>query len=1572
MSPGVPEFSMKGIGERNHNAFVKLLHGSGILSTTSSEIRVSFQRLEQSNFLSLDDLALLTVHLRRQASRGCTVHIQWPRRTHVGSPTRMQKVLTGLRYASLFSSNEAGDWIRNIKLDQGDSVARKSPTFVADSTRAHYLPMIWLDASSFGVHLDSIRDIWSIRPHLPTAVNANMRSLLQSQGFLDTGAVDAMLHVIFMELGWNAILHSESRPGYGFAVFCGQVEHPNSQNSFTDPRLTFCFVDSGRGIPNSLHSQYDSARVDPKRDYESTLECSRKTAIVRFALDRDTTSRPEHASVNDAEGCRGLAYVTRSLEGRGRLRIRSDGGSVILQSEVSGTSVNPERLPEDYRPIPGTQIIGEIYSRRARSALGFNDIGVESSVEIHQKQVVDISVLLESEPTLIAIEELIDRESKFRESSVWLDLACRELSPRTVENICKSVANRSKVSVCVLWNTRIDWSVLRGLSDWLAIEGGKRSLPIFVIVKQADEVMIPGVSDETAAEGIRKLSLATPWLSIGQSSIDNVPNARHGEVSVLNWFSVSRSLNTFRIENGFASENSSLGCFVGIIHLLTGEKVGRYFSFAKNVAQHPGNFQTWLHAVVASIRMLPKRVDRRPLGIVGFANTVRELVTDVLNLSEEPEFGFTILSYDLPSVEELRAVISEPCDVVLLTDVLSTGSTASSLIEQLGKLQARTVAVVSAADARMEDAFQRDKLLIGNTVYPVISCARINIRPDANCAQLPLWSEYWIDPVSMVPQEKRSELWDLPQNVLERIENTLIAIDQSNAVRVGHCVDGVRHMSTFVDVQRLIEASGDSVFEYVQIAIEQRLSERQWGDFDPSHIVAPSGVSRIEPASVGPAFNANVTVYGTAAGIYAKFVREHMWPTANEVSVLRSFDPGGNSRCAQVIENLRNPQHGLRDVVIVDDGMWTGRTISSLLRGVVEAGARRVLIIPLLSRLRATESVHWESLTSVFSQSRQADTPTCFFFPFLFPVPAYGQQDCPFVITSDRIEKRAGELQVLRDIADRRKTELKARTPKEIPFLEPGYGGFAARIRCFLELASEHEFALESVRAILEKQLTDFDNRRCQLILDTFLLEWPLLDRARIRHALAPLVRRLAIHAVDIDQAHYEVKMSAASILRSRFPRDFVSHISSLIRASRSSIDVLEQVVFHVATLSREYRSDASIRRFLTGVFEIQQSDYDQSSPTEVDRYKAVMPVVAQLLLESNATIAPEIKTETLQACVQSLLQFVAEDGIFQHELRPLLETHDIGRDNLREVTKDTWQSYWETWSKTLQPLLTEAVIPRILRARRVIRRTLTPPQTLTDGETEYLCGSGLREAKNLESDIASIHAGLRMLASGNAFNGTVDFVGDACHRVWYAICGSRSAIQDAIEDPTHREEPSKLATLARALVNLRTHRTRELVARIKQEIENCILTTGKKGNVTVLGPDETLANMWVFAPSDIVVHAIAHVVTNLRVHAWRIMEGESVFVQLACVQSNTPMDTSVEISIRNTGASINGEIRQGTDGRLLNSTMQIFEGAFPAPAKSLVSGFETEQSFRLKLWSASIHESLTGRRQKRNPETAS
>ena len=261
---------------------------------------------------------------------------------------------------------------------------------------------------------------------------------------------------------------------------------------------------------------------------------------------------------------------------------------------------------------------------------------------------------------------------------------------------------------------------------------------------------------------------------------------------------------------------------------------------------------------------------------------------------------------------------------------------------------------------------------------------------------------------------------------------------------------------------------------------------------------------------------------------------------------------------------------------------------------------------------------------------------------------------------------------------------------------------------------------------------------------------------------------------------------------------------------------------------------------------------------------------------------------------------------------------------------------------------------------------------TLTDGETEYLCGSGLREAKNLESDIASIHAGLRMLASGNAFNGTVDFVGDACHRVWYAICGSRSAIQDAIEDPTHREEPSKLATLARALVNLRTHRTRELVARIKQEIENCILTTGKKGNVTVLGPDETLANMWVFAPSDIVVHAIAHVVTNLRVHAWRIMEGESVFVQLACVQSNTPMDTSVEISIRNTGASINGEIRQGTDGRLLNSTMQIFEGAFPAPAKSLVSGFETEQSFRLKLWSASIHESLTGRRQKRNPETAS
>jgi len=338
-----------------------------------------------------------------------------------------------------------------------------------------------------------------------------------------------------------------------------------------------------------------------------------------------------------------------------------------------------------------------------------------------------------------------------------------------------------------------------------------------------------------------------------------------------------------------------------------------------------------------------------------------------------------------------------------------------------------------------------------------------------------LFTDFWVDPISLIPTPKRPETWEMTADILERIEFTLGAICRAKAAKCGHCVDGTRHTSTYIDLKTLLADSNIEIYAYLKRSVFAALAQHGWDDFSPTHIVYPAGISRLERLGTSfPSINqegdSSTMVYGTAIKSYVSHLKS-IWSGSEEVEVLRAFDPGGNSRCANAIDAISAKEKALGDVVVLDDGMWTGRTIVSLLRAALAAGAKRVLVVPLLARLRPAEVAHWESVSSM-TDSERRNVPICFFFPLIFPVPAYGSQECPYEVTQRRLQERSSLNASLNELCKTLLSELEGKTPSEVPAQDLLYTQTWVNARCYIELASENEALLEKFIVVPERFLS--------------------------------------------------------------------------------------------------------------------------------------------------------------------------------------------------------------------------------------------------------------------------------------------------------------------------------------------------------------------------------------------------------------------------------------------------------------------------------------------------------------------
>ena len=347
---------------------------------------------------------------------------------------------------------------------------------------------------------------------------------------------------------------------------------------------------------------------------------------------------------------------------------------------------------------------------------------------------------------------------------------------------------------------------------------------------------------------------------------------------------------------------------------------------------------------------------------------------------------------------------------MLLTDVVSTGSLLGAVATSVVESGATILGVVCLINYRQDGNAYLDSIKLGRGNVPFCTTADFPRAREGEQYSL-TDKQYWVDPVTLIPQTTRP--WGWADALDPRIENTIALLMESEAVRCGHIVDGPRHTSAYVDVKALLAVDTGEIIKQVRSICHHRLEERGWKEFRPSMILYRTGIRRIEAvdlsmegATIGGA--GDLTAYSTAAKLFSARLKDIWGKSISLGEVPRAFDPGGVARCSeQVLFQDEIPANvEWNDVVIADDGMWRGVTSTALIRLAVTRGAKRILVIPLLTRMTPNEAKAWEIICSVEGLPGSPPSQVCFALPFILPIPSYSAHECPYEQTQRRFRDR--------------------------------------------------------------------------------------------------------------------------------------------------------------------------------------------------------------------------------------------------------------------------------------------------------------------------------------------------------------------------------------------------------------------------------------------------------------------------------------------------------------------------------------------------------------------------------------
>lgn len=1530
-----PELSFEGIGTDSLNFLSRLTDaklftikdGNNNLAEDIGGLIVTFQGIQPEDGLNIEDVATLALVIRVVAEAGKPVEIIFPR-LYQGRPSRIHRFLERLGFRALFTGNITKEaWMANVRVSRSlERISSLTPRKVL----TNYIPLRWFASGDF--EYDQSVSIWKAHPILKPAVDRHLRAVIQAHGFADLETIDLLTKTIFLEIGWNTVLHSCKVPGTGSGVFCGQIGDLVDPNKKTrQPEVTLCIADLGRGIPEALRGMY-SADLQ-WRNYHEQEHISKNSAIVRYALDPASTSRPELPSDYDKAGFRGLALVASALEGRGEMLIRSGGGAVRLVGNPGGTKAFPS---DTFREIStgGTQIIGRIRKRTAPPVKGALDGNRVELPPASFNLVCDLngncSALADAEAArTFAATAAVEKQV------VIFDLGYADKSTRSLEYLCKSVITSYPDKWLIFWNISTPWTQLSALHDWITVRSAATPLSPPLFVRAHGDVRCLGEAK----------TLRHPWLKQlfqRKQPTNATETAGPGEpiwLTTEEFLAWTFQINSWYLGRGFEVAvhpdgqlgSTECGFFSGRIHLLRGgPPASRYFSLTTNLNVAPDvNMYRWSEGSAAAVVRLLERtpVDDANLVLLGFTGTMREVLARVFLRLQRQCRAYVLLTFDIPSKEEIASKIHPSDNVLLVTDVISTGTLLDSVSSLVRAVGGRVIGVTSLADARGIVDGVESTINLGFEKCPLVTCGKLQAL---NYQQGQLSdAEYWVDPVSLVPSRKKA--WGWSAEVDAKIEKTLSLITAAKAALCGHIVDGARHTSVYVNLQRLLIEQDLPLQDQMAAICDERLAQRGWKDFAPSVVLYPSGISRIESVSSSDLSNAEtVTVYRTAVKTYVERLRRK-WKQMVPAEVQRAFDPGGGSRCATTIDRPVSLEGNIHDIVVADDGVWRGTTVNALMQIARGMGAERILIVPLLARIPPSTAEQFELIHSVQGPDDKRAVEVCYAFPLLLPIPYYGSHECPYEITIKRIQDRRTNLRSLVSIADKLTAHLAGRTPGDSPdsaeFCETWL-----RLRAYVELASEHEGILEAVNKLIESM----DSPDALLAMfSLFSEEWRLLGRARLRQTIRATLRtRAEIVALSKD-VRSDVRVAAFTVLRSLFCESFVDHLCKIASTAVEDPSLLGRLLFHIATLNEPWRRHKECLHFLEEIADkAATSAARHSGQWQVETlrdYFGLVTVGKSLALELRATAVKG--PETKRAAALHLYRFLMDDRILRHRVRPFIEILAGSSESIHDLDAPNFRSFTQEWKGQHEPVFIDEILPCLNMLHNQLLRTGTQGRNIISDDLRFLEG-GVETVRNA---LSSMSGGLQFLQEMPS----IDVLKTA------VVQAASQLMKDIID---------KKSTTMRLLNEMRRVTIGEMLKEFTAEIEAHFAAIQLQIDVGNDGTSDVNLSEIIYAPPEVIRLCTGNVLDNLMRYAFRrhdAKENEEHPMVLLCFEpsrshSNEPM---VTLTIKNNGSELKDGPEMGDGGRRAATALELFGGEYSLPTREAEVPWRVAHRISFLLW---------------------
>lgn len=1445
--------------------------------------------LSSVGWMTPAEIVTLACAIRSSAEKGINCQIIFPS----NEDSSFTRTLHSYRFAhQLGAISQSEPWQKRIHFE---NFAPSNVHMEKLEVTRRVLPLSWIDRRTFGYD-DAPRNLYLEDPEFDPAYVRFIKGVLFRHGFIAEDAIDDFVRGVLREIGWNAVLHSTKGKSGGFAAFAGQI--------FEDGQgLEFALADTGCGIASNLATPYKIAR---KRGsvpaYEQQYACSEEAAIVRYALDPRSTSRTDFPSDYDMFSDRGLALVTEIVRESGQLTLISSG-CVVSIPPVEGGDIRVQSLPI---PLPWTCLYGSLKPRPATPSKAKNENIADFEKQIANADFYAAAVLLRrsrNHPLLLA--QRILRKTTPTSKHAIVDLGFLDKSARLVENGIAVFVHAIKPDCVTFINVR-----------------SQRISPtrITMAMKQAGVISPVTIRIISNQQKVQELSLLIEDYE-GVDSDKHVTKRLDWKTSTLAELLMCEmhflSTSAF-LKSSFGRDDPKYGFYRGRIHLLSGNVADKYFSLVAHCQADAGCAGRWEDAFGRLLDHALPNSSRAPTKVLGFAASMRPILNSLDRAHPIRDETYCLLSYDAPSKAELAEIIKSGDEVVLCTDVISTASLLHEVVDMIRRIGADVVSIIALVDAR-DDPSKTWRTIFEPKTGGIPLFLAASMRRRLTVAQSFRDIDYWVDPVSAVPMSSE------PESAIDvdKVLQTLEFLNCSGSVKIGHFVSGLRHTSVRIDMFKLL-IERERVSEWTARELRVLLKTGDWIDFCPEVALVPAGINRIDKLSTSNSSAENKP----SSEIYAEIVCELFQGNPQIIPVPRTFDPGGQAKCA-AIDNIGS-SYDLSDVVIVDDGISSGGTVRSLVHQAVRVGAKRILVFALLARTRPEELDQWVLTREVSDRALSGHALVSLIYPLHLPIPFTGKADCTQCATLNSLRNR--KLQGASTKEGWREIEAELSAPYEyLPSMENSeYVSTWLFVHSLSEIASRSADGFERLKLFLGGLATGNDTTQIQreAVVRLFLVEWRLLGRARLRQVIRRSVRDLVFFQLDSPQTDERRLIEALSLVRSMFPEHYISSIKRNTARIVQSEAILDRVLFHLGTLDQvewQLERNEVLRQLVDSLASCNTTD-------------GARKIRQQIHLENLATDLERSSQSSDITLRISALKLALSGSLVKHNVIPTLsEITKIKPERVEELRAG---EYFLMLNRQIEeiliPTLKKEVYPLIQGLGELIGIQLEQLNLLEKTRKSYFEPRDENELYGLDQDIENISQACRVIASGTNVHSSLRTAMQSSNRVLQQVLAQNSTLTKVLESLTYMTVNSIMSSLGDSF--------RGYLPDSTVTIEDVICDDHPK-----------LGDVCVLCPQIFVTEFASLVKQNIKKHVLDAGIPESqIRLSLSAGPTSSGHKMYIVFRVANNGPDVNLTSSPRFRSRQFNKRLGRVDGCF-VPAELGGNDYAVASTFRLRIFGESV-----------------